>query len=146
MGKSIAKEIIITVLICAVLILLLAIVLYQYIPSNKVVPSKVSAYKTPENVEAEIEINNNTTEYTTTNQTFDVTDSDLSVYKQSKSYNPGKSDPFAAENTVEQNSTTNTIGTTTTNTNTTSNGSASTTDKNTTDNYYTSANVNKGTK
>lgn len=136
MAKTIFKEIIITLLICIVVILLLAVLFYQYIPTNKIIPSKVTAYKTPENVASEISENDTTSGIVPTNQTFEVTDSDLSLYKKSKSYNPGKVDPFAdvAEAAQTSNSTTETQ---IENTNV---------DKNTTDNYYQSANIIKGTK
>lgn len=136
MGKTIFKEIVITLLICIVIILLLAVLFYQYIPANKIIPSKVTAYQTPANVASEIGEQNTTTEISATNQTYEITDSDLSVYKQSKSYNPGKVDPFADYSAQNSNTTENTTGIENT----------VTTDKNVTDNYYQSSNIIKGTK
>ena len=47
MNKSIAKEIIIYLLLCLLILLVLAVLLYGYIPNNKVVPELV-AYTTPD--------------------------------------------------------------------------------------------------
>ena len=54
MVKSIIKEIIIMLLLCVAILLILGVLFYDYIPSNKVVPSKI-AYSTPENIQEEIE-------------------------------------------------------------------------------------------
>ena len=56
MFKSIVKEVSIILLLCIAIILILAILFYDYIPSNKVVPNKI-AYNTPENVTEEIDEN-----------------------------------------------------------------------------------------
>ena len=52
--KSIIKEIFIILLTCVAIVLIMAVIFYNYIPTNKVVPTKVTAYKTPENIESEI--------------------------------------------------------------------------------------------
>ncbi len=54
MFKSILKEISIILLLCIAIILILAILFYDYIPSNKVVTTKI-AYTTPENVTEQID-------------------------------------------------------------------------------------------
>lgn len=54
MAKSIFKEILIILLACVAIVLIMAVIFYNYIPTNKVIPAKVTAYQTPENVEAEI--------------------------------------------------------------------------------------------
>lgn len=95
MIKSIFKEIIIMLLLCVAIVLVLGVLFYDYIPTSKIVPSKVSAYKTPENVTEEIA--EQITEFEKTNIVYEITDADLNVYKQSKSYNPGKPDPFSSE-------------------------------------------------
>ena len=53
MIKTIIKETFIMILLCVAIILILGILFYDYIPSNKVVPIK-EAYETPNNVKEEI--------------------------------------------------------------------------------------------
>ena len=50
MAKTILKEIFIIFLITLAVGLVLALIFYQYIPTNRIVPSKVTAYATPEEV------------------------------------------------------------------------------------------------
>ena len=50
MIKSIFKEICIMILLCIAIVLVLGVIFYDSIPTNKVVPNKLSAYTTPENV------------------------------------------------------------------------------------------------
>lgn len=107
MIKSIFKEVFIMLLVCVAIVLILGVLLYDYIPNNKVVPSKV-AYKTPENVQEEIAVE--ITEYEKTNIVYEITDSDLNLYKSTKSYNPGKADPFADLSNEVTESTNNTTG------------------------------------
>ena len=97
MVKSIIKEIIIMLLLCVAILLILGVLFYDYIPTNKVIPTK-EAYSTPENVKAEI--NEQITELEKTEISYEVTDADLNIYKQSSSYKPGKSNPFALSNST----------------------------------------------
>lgn len=92
MVKSIIKETFIMLLLCIAIILILGILFYDYIPTNKVIPQK-EAYTTPENVR--IEINEQITEVNSETITYEITDSDLNIYKQTSSYKPGKKDPFS---------------------------------------------------
>ena len=46
MAKNIIKEIIIMLLLCLAIILILGVILYEYVPSNKILPEEVS-YVTP---------------------------------------------------------------------------------------------------
>ena len=96
MVKSIIKEIIIMLLLCVAILLILGVLFYDYIPSNKVVPGKI-AYSTPENIQEEV--NEEVIEANKTKITYEVTDADLNIYKQSNSYVPGKRDPFSMEST-----------------------------------------------
>ena len=127
MAKSIFKEILIILLVCVAIVLLMAVIFYNYIPTNKVIPAKVTAYQLPQNVE-EI-IDSSSINYT-------IDDSDLTRYEQSQSYNPGKADPFSVAS-EETNPSINDNGTGTSN---------EPVDQNVTDNYYTSQNVGSGTK
>ena len=112
MVKSIIKEIIIMLLLCVAILLILGVLFYDYIPSNKVVPSKI-AYSTPENIQEEIE--EEVMEANKTKITYEVTDADLNIYKQSNSYVPGKRDPFSVESTQEENTSNGQTGGTTNN-------------------------------
>ena len=53
MAKTFFKEFFIILLICVAIILIMAVIFYNYIPTNKIIPAKVTAYKTPENIQAE---------------------------------------------------------------------------------------------
>ena len=114
MLKTIIKETFIMILLCVAIILILGILFYDYIPSNKVVPVK-EAYETPNDVREEI--NEQITEIEKTEVSYEVTEKELKLYKQTSSYKPGKPDPFAELT----NETTNTTGNNNTDTNTTGN-------------------------
>lgn len=131
MVKSIIKEIIIMLLLCVAILLILGVLFYDYIPSNKVVPSKI-AYSTPENIQEEV--NQEVIEANKTKITYEVTDADLNIYKQSNSYVPGKRDPFSMESTQVQD---NTTGGTTNTGNTASGGETNTnSDPNSTGTFF----------
>ena len=83
------------------------------------------AYETPNNVKEEI--NEQITEIEKTEISYEVTEKDLKLYKQTSSYKPGKPDPFAELT----NETTNTTGNNNTDTNTTGNTSNSGTNSST---------------
>ena len=53
MAKNIIKEIIIMLLLCLAIILILGVILYEYVPSNKILPEEVS-YVTPQNIKEEL--------------------------------------------------------------------------------------------
>lgn len=113
--KSVIKEILIIVLLCCAVCLILGVVFYDYIPTNKVIPSQVQAYQTSNTIKDEI--SQGVSNYEAGNYIFEITDSDLSLYRQSDSYDPGKANPFASS-ALSENTTTNN----TTNTNTTTDG------------------------
>lgn len=120
--KSVIKEILIIVLLCCAVCLLLGVVFYDYIPTNKVIPSQVQAYETSNTIKDEI--SQGVSNYETENYVFEITDSDLSLYRQSDSYDPGKANPFASS-ALSENTTTNTVAEGTNTGNTTSNGNTS---------------------
>ncbi len=142
--NNIAKQIFIALLTIIAVALVLALIFYQYIPTNKMVPAKVQAYSTPQNVETEISDNVTEQKYETTNQVYEVTDSDLNNYKDSKSYNPGKSDPFSAYSASDDNS--NTVSNSTGVSEGDGAKSSTTVNSDAKDNYYEQAGINKGTK
>ncbi len=130
MAKNIIKEIIIVLLLCLAIILVLGVLLYEYVPSNKVIPEKVS-YTTPENVKEELNKADNTNVITT--YEYNVEASDLNNYKRVSDYVPGKQNPFSSynsqstggENTTNGNSSTTTgSGNTGSSTNITNNTSS----------------------
>jgi len=97
---KVVKEIIIMLLICLISMLLLAVILYDYIPNRKVV-AEVSTYTTSEEIEAQLadDIDSEEKEVVLT---YEVTSKDLSSYEITNEYVPGKANPFAAvADTVE---------------------------------------------
>ena len=135
MAKTIFKEFFIILLVCVAIILIMAVIFYNYIPTNKIIPAKVTAYKTPENIQTEI-TEDTIGSYTTQETEYTIDNTDLTQYQVTQSYNPGKPDPFAEYS--EQTAPTNETGNTGNN--------EQPVDQNVTDNYYTSQNVGAGTK
>lgn len=131
MIKSILKEIIIVLLLCAIILFVLGILFYDYNPINKVVPNKI-AYTVPENVRNELQENVQNT-LSVENKVYTIEGSDLNIYKKSKTYNPSKENPFASTSTEESNVTTsvNTIKTNDNAQNTNANGTKTNTSTNT---------------
>lgn len=133
MNKNIFKEIIIILLLALAIILILGVILYEYIPTNKIIPEKVS-YITPENIKQEIETDTSVDD-TEVVITYQIDSTDLNNYEKIQEYVPGKKNPFSALNEkVENNNSSNTEA------NTNNNTSSSTTEENT--GYL----PNKGTK
>ena len=112
--KSVLKEIIIILLLCCAICLILGVVFYDYIPTNKVIPSTVEPYTTSNTIKEEIiqEI----TEFQKQTIVMEITDSDLKIHKQERSYDSGKINPFAKSSSGTTN-TENGGGNTTGNTN-----------------------------
>ena len=140
--KNIIKEIIIVLLLILAIILILGILLYEYVPNNKIIPQQVS-YTTPENVKEELSTSENVDDSQVI-MTYEVTATDLTNYKKTKDYVSGKKNPF--ESIESQNTTTeNTTSGNTVNSGTT--GNSSTTNTNTTtDNTQQGYIPDKGTK
>ena len=140
--KNIIKEIIIVLLLILAIILILGILLYEYVPNNKIIPQQVS-YTTPENVKEELSTSENVDDSQVI-MTYEVTATDLANYKKTKDYVSGKKNPF--ESIESQNTTTeNTTSGNTVNSGTT--GNSSTTNTNTTtDNTQQGYLPDKGTK
>ena len=99
MFKSILKEICIILLLCIAIVLVLGVIFYDYIPTNKAIPNKLSAYVTPQDVKTEI--NEQITEINKVEVSYEITGTDINLYKQTHSYTPGKVDPFSASNNIE---------------------------------------------
>lgn len=100
MVKSIIKEIIIILLLLIAVLLALGVLFYDYIPTNKTVPS-VSTYKTAESVAKELQ------EQVTGNETvlvtYEITSEDLKQLERTKDYDAGKVNPFSSYETPVEN-------------------------------------------
>ena len=94
MFKSVIKEIIIMLLLCIAIVLILGVIFYNYIPTNKAIPNKLTAYVTPENVKTEIE--EKISESEKEEVTYQIDATDLRLYKQTHGYTTGKVNPFSA--------------------------------------------------
>lgn len=132
MAKDIIKEIIIVLLLTLAIMLILGVLLYEYVPTNKIIPEQVS-YTTPETVREELSAANSIDEEQMV-MTYEVTASDLKNYQKVNDYKAGKKNPFAATSTTAGNE--NNAGTSQTTGNTT--GSTNENDEG----YF----QNKGTK
>ena len=111
MAKSIIKEIIIMLLLTLAIIIVLGLVLYEYVPMSKVVPEPVS-YTTPSEVKEEL-MKAGEIDESEVIMTYEVDSTDLSNYRRTSNYNPGKANPFSSYETQEENATntTSTSGT-----------------------------------
>lgn len=107
MLKSVFKEIFIMLLLCVAIVLILGVMFYNYIPTNKTIPNKLAEYTTPENVKTEIE--QKTSGEEKQEISYEIDGSDLKLYRQTNSYTTGKANPFAASTAVgnEQNTNNN---------------------------------------
>ncbi len=99
--SKVIKEIIIMLLICLVTMLVLAILLYRYIPNRKVVP-EVTTYVATEDVQTLLEDDVDSDEgKDDILLTYEVTSSDLKNYQATEDYVPGKANPFGPYNAEE---------------------------------------------
>ena len=95
MPKNIIKEIIIILLLTLAIILILGVLLYEYIPSNKIIPEKIS-YITPDNAKEALQTDPSVDDAQVV-VTYQIDSTDLNNYQKIKEYVPGKKNPF--ENT-----------------------------------------------
>lgn len=99
MVKSVIKEIIIILLLLLAVILALGVLFYEYIPTNKTVPS-ISTYKTSESVQRELEEKVTNEEMIV--KDYYITGEDLMGLEKNKTYEKGKANPFSTyEDPVE---------------------------------------------
>ena len=92
MLKSVFKEIFIMLLLCVAIVLILGVMFYNYIPTNKTIPNKLAEYSTPENVRTEID--QKTSEEEKQEISYEIDGSDLKLYRQTNSYTTGKANPL----------------------------------------------------
>lgn len=139
MAKNIIKEIIIILLLALAIILVLGVLLYEYVPANKIIPEKVS-YTTPEEVKKELE-----TDISESNEElyvdYHIDSTQIKNYQKIKEYVPGRKNPFGS---LEENTGSTTTGDNNQNSNNTSNSTTNTTNTNKNDN--TGYLPDKGTK
>ena len=96
MAKKVIKEIMIMLLLCLAIILILGVLLYEYVPSNKIIPDEVS-YTTPETVKEELSKSEDV-ENDEVILTYSVDSTDLDNYERINTYVPGKPNPFSPYN------------------------------------------------
>ena len=110
MTKNIIKEIIIILLLTLAIILVLGVLLYEYVPANKIIPEKIS-YTTPEEAKTELETDvNESDEELYVDYHIDSTQ--LNNYKKIQEYVPGKKNPFSSLESESTSGNTTTSGTT----------------------------------
>lgn len=131
MLKTVLKETFIILLLSIAIALILGILFYDYIPMNKYVPER-QAYTTPENVKNELE--EKITETEKVEVTYEVTDADLNIYKQTGTYTEGKANPFAMQQ--EQVDVNETIDNTNNPNQNTNDNNGTTTDPNSTGTFF----------
>ena len=142
MAKTIIRETIIILLLCLAIILVLGVVLYNYVPSNKIVPQEVS-YTQTEEVKKAIQESVDA-ENSQVILSYKIDETDLDNYEKQGDYNSGKANPFSSYqqenvNTTEDNN--QTAGNqTTTNSSTSSNTNGNSVTENNTTKTNTTAN------
>lgn len=141
MAKTIVKEIIIILLLCLAIILLLGILLYEYVPMTKTIPSEV-AYSIPEEVQQEL-LTSGELDESKIVMTYEIDSTDLNNYTRIQDYKPGKSNPFSSyetqtSTTTSSNGATTSTGTnnTTSNSNETQTSNEQTTQEDTSEGFY----------
>lgn len=148
MAKNIIKEIIIILLLTLAIILVLGVLLYGYVPANKMIPEKVS-YTTPEQVKTELEADVNESDDELYID-YHIDSTQLNNYKKIQEYVPGKKNPFASLENENSSSNTTTCTTTGTIQNNVSNSKNITSSNGTQTNSTTEENTgylpDKGTK
>ena len=112
MAKKMIKEMMIMLLLMLAIILILGVLLYEYVPSNKIIPNAVS-YTTPEAVQEELSKSEDV-ENDQIILTYSVDSTDLDNYERINTYVPGKPNPFSPysetteENTIQNGNSSNT--------------------------------------
>ena len=107
MAKNVIKEMIIILLLCLAIILVLGLILYEYVPTGKIIPEEVS-YTTPSEIKEEINKGENVEDEQVI-LTYSVDSTDLRNYEKINTYVPGKTNPFSSYDTssTQGNNTTN---------------------------------------
>ena len=131
-------------LLCLAIILILGVILYEYVPSNKILPEEVS-YVTPQNIKEELN-SSNSVEEDKVILTYEIDESDLANYQRIKDYKPGKVNPFSTyEEKTEENQSQNGQNTTNNNSGSTNSDNSSSTGGNTQNSVQNSNTSSEGT-
>ncbi len=104
--KTFIKELFIILLILAAIFLVLGVFLYDYIPTNKIVP-KIEQYQAPNTIKQELEDYISEEEEQKTQIVYEIDGTDLKNYEKTKDYQKGKVNPFGQDTTGNDNTTTN---------------------------------------
>lgn len=144
MAKKVIKEIIIMLLLCLAIILILGVLLYEYVPSNKIIPEEVS-YTTPADVQEELNKSENL-ENEQVILTYSIDATDLNNYERINSYVPGKTNPFSSYDTSSTSGNENQSGSSNGGTNNSNNSSSSENTTGSTNDTNTGYFPDKGTK
>ena len=144
MAKKVIKEIIIMLLLCLEIILILGVLLYEYVPSNKIIPEEVS-YTTPADVQEELNKSENL-ENEQVILTYSIDATDLNNYERINSYVPGKTNPFSSYDTSSTSGNENQSGSSNGGTNNSNNSSSSGNTTGSTNDTNTGYFPDKGTK
>ena len=142
MFKTIVKEFIILLLLLLAILLLLGVFLYDYIPTNKVVP-KIEPYQVSNSVKKELEESINDIDEQTTQIVYEIDGTDLNNYEKTKDYQKGKVNPFAdisQPSSGQSNGNNSNAGNTNTDTNNNANNSNNNNDNNDNNNNSNSNN------
>ena len=91
--RKILKELIIILLLILAIVLVLGVILYEYVPTNKIIP-QVESYTTPAEVEAEIDEDSDDEDSPAI--VYKVEKSELTNYERIQEYVPGKKNPFSS--------------------------------------------------
>ena len=141
MAKTIIRETIIILLLCLAIILVLGVVLYNYVPSNKIVPQEVS-YTQTEEVKKAIQESADA-ENSQVILTYKIDETDLNNYEKQGDYNSGKANPFSSYQQEDVNTTEDNNQTAGNQTTTNSSTSSNTNGNSVTENNTTKTNTTK---
>jgi len=101
--KTIIRELIISLLVCIFVLIILSIMFYRFIPSNKVIPEKVT-YQASSDVKQEVnsEVDDKSDLIV---KTYEITADDIEGFERTDEYRPGKANPFAPVSTEDDTTT-----------------------------------------
>lgn len=94
MQKNTLKSIFLSLIIIILFIIILIVIKEQFFPMNKIIPTKVKEYIPKQTIMK----NENTSE----ENIYEVSNSDLTIYQQSKNYNKERPDPFEINTEIKK--------------------------------------------
>ena len=87
-------------------IMVLGVFLYDYIPTNKIVP-KIEQYQAPQSIQNELSETVNSLDEEMSPIIYEIDGTDLNNYEKSNDYEKGKVNPFSATDAQTNNNTVN---------------------------------------